>query len=275
VTEGFDQLLSSDVSGFADDRDPSVATARKKVLGYLRKHSESKSAPANVLELYVWGLSHFHSVAELPSESPSNIAAMSAIAALGLKILQNATPPFNSGPCSTVPAPIRQLLLQIIRAETRLIKSSSSTEIAENVPQLLRDIVSATKSHNCADVVLRCASEELQKFVQGHPGKVLENPVSPDWTLSFLDETICAHLEDGGKPLSPLRVGLSAHAALHEMIEAERLKAGLAVSSPVQENVSLGSSEVSLAGTEAEEGVWPHGSSSSSSARSGCWVYAG
>ncbi|XP_034233673.1 AP-4 complex subunit epsilon-1-like isoform X2 [Thrips palmi] len=253
-------------------------SAHHKVLGYLTKHSESKVAPTSILELYVWMLSNFHRLlakeADDRAEHKTHVLALEKIVSLGQKVFQNQI----QGSLETVPPRIRKLMYEIVDAARVVVLNNF-----EPCPQLvlfLKTIVSATLTRVFSDATLRCACNELLGILSACPELSEINLKSsnlsehPDFTLTFMDNFVCGHLEKGGTPYKalPAKPGSRASVLLALELERNHGDSELCNSNLVVADCSLGSSVLSLAGTESARNV--AGSVSSvSSEESKCWTF--
>lgn len=250
-------------------------SAHQKVLGYLTKHSESKVAPTSILELYVWMLSNFHALlAKDAKEQPTHAMALEKIVSLGQKVFQNQI----QGSLDVVPPRVRKLMYEIVDAARVVILSNF--EPCPQLVQFLKSIVSATFMRVFSDATLRGACNELLGILSICPElseiNLKSNNLSeqPDFTLSFMDDFVSDHLERGGTPYKPLPAKPGSRASVLLALELERNHGDseLCNSNLVVADCSLGSSVLSLAGTESAKNV--AGSVSSvSSEESKCWTF--
>lgn len=253
-------------------------TAHEKVLLYLTKHSESKVAPTAILELYVWMLSNFHSLLIKDNDASnlekSHMLALEKIVALGQKVYVNQI----QMSLEIVPPRIHKLLYEIVVALKLLVVRN--VEYSQNLVQFLKDIIAASLTRVFGDAALRCLCNELLCLISSCPElsllndnreKLLENP---DFTLSFMDDFVCQSLEEGSLPYRALPAKPGSRAAVELAIEIEKNHGELELSASnlIAAGCSLGSSVLSLAGTESANNR--DGSVSSvSSTESKCWTF--
>lgn len=259
-----------------------ISSAYVKVFSYLRKHSESKVAPTSVLELYVWMLSNFHvmlkedaEVSSLPLyEDKTHLFALEKIVSLGKKVFQNQIQ--NS--VDIVPPRIHKLMYEIVIATRTIVLSHY--EFNDCLVQFLKDLISASMTRVFGDVPLRCICREVLSITSACPELSVvptekDFKERPDFTLSFLDDFVCKHLEDGGAPYKPMPAppGTKASVLLALKVEQSQDERGLCDNTFIAAGCSLGSSVLSLAGTEnvnnRAESV-----SSDSSEESKCWTFS-
>lgn len=257
----------------------SSASAHQKVLSYLTKHSESKVAPTSILELYVWMLSNFHFLLKkdvgASTHTETHMLALEKIISLGQKVVQNQI----QGSVEVVPPRIHKLMYEIVNAAKVIVLTNS--ESIPSLTQFLKDVISASMTRVFGDAALRCLCNELLCILMARPelSEAMANHEDvqedhPDFTLSFLDDFVCRHLEEGGTPYRPLPAKAGSRAAVQLALEMERNHgdADLCGSTLVDAGCSLGSSVLSLAGTEGANNR-AASVSSVSSEDSKCWTF--
>lgn len=223
-------------------------------------------------------LSNFHVLLAKDVEDSSNqkthVLALEKIVSLGQKVFQNQI----QGSLEVVPPRIRKLMYEILDAARVVILNNF-----EPCPQLvpfLKTIVAATLTRVFSDATLRCVCNELLGILSTCPELSEINSKSnnlteqPDFTLSFMDDFVCDHLEKGGTPYKalPAKPGSRASVLLALELERNHGDSELCNSNLVVADCSLGSSVLSLAGTESARNI--AGSVSSvSSEESKCWTF--
>ncbi|KAK3919365.1 AP-4 complex subunit epsilon-1 [Frankliniella fusca] len=248
--------------------------AHEKVLLYLTKHSESKVAPTSILELYVWMLSNFHFLLVKDDDTSfkkSHVLALEKIVALGHKVYVNQI----QTSLEIVSPRIHKLIYEIVVALKLLV--GNNFESTPSLVRFLKDIIAASLTRVFGDAALRCLCNDLLCLISSCSELSVLNESKtepPDFTLSFLDDFVCQSLEEGSLPYRALPAKPGSRAAVELAIEIERNhgEVELYASNLVAEGCSLGSSVLSLAGTESannrDESV-----SSASSTESKCWTF--
>lgn len=235
-------------------------------------------APTSILELYIWTLSNFHFLLHkddgVTAVKKTHVVALEKIVSLGQKVLQNQI----QGTLIIAAPGIHKLMNEIIDAIRHLILSNF--ESIPNLVHFLKDVISASMTRVFADATLRASCNELLNIISACPelSKISQTDKDgqhiPDFTLSFLDDFVCQNLEEGGAVFKPLPAKPGSRAALQLAMEIERNHgdAELCASTLAAAACSLGSSELSLAGTENVNNR-ASSVSSVSSVESRCWAF--
>lgn len=224
-------------------------------------------------------LSNFHALLAQDGkdfiDQKTHVLALEKIVSLGQKVFQNQI----QGSLDLVPLRIRKLMYEIVEAARVVILNNF--EPCSELVQFLKSIVTATLTRSFGDATLRCACNELLSILSTCPElseiniKSNDSSENLDFTLSFMDNFVSDHLEKGGAPYKalPAKPGSRASVLLALELERNHGDSELCNSNLVVADCSLGSSVLSLAGTESARNV--AGSVSSvSSEESKCWTFS-